>query len=290
MRKSLLNSTKVPVEVDVPDAEKLRAWRKLAMALVRMFREAWAFIFGGSVEELSGDVRGVKRAAAKAADAGGQAVVAAGAGLDVGLKATHGAASIIGKILGALFPTAPVGPGDVADAAVVADDAVRRRAFASAKASIEATLPVTDPAAIAALTLETAALFASRGRDAASKAMTTRLPSDVSVWILALDEGQIRSVMAAGVDGIQHHLAGTRPIAGVPAVGALGAAPSPALVINDNELRERALAARRSLAASRYDAEAASRRGTRHRVDEPVIEEEPAPASYPRRRVGRGYY
>ncbi|QRE76841.1 hypothetical protein [Methylobacterium aquaticum] len=260
------------------------------MALIKMFREAWAFIFGGTVEDLAGDVRSAKRAAGKTADVGGQALVGVGAGLDVGLKATHGAASVVGRILGALLPSAPVGPGDVADAAVAADDASRRRAYASAKASIEAMLPVTDPAAVAALALETAALFAARGQDAASKVMTTRLPSDVSVWLLGLDDAQLRAVMAAGVDGIQHHLAGTRPIAGVPAVGALGSAAAPALVINDNELKERALAARRSLAASRYDAEAASRRGTRHRVDETFPEEEPAPASYPRRRVGRGYY
>lgn len=232
MKTGLLSTTKAPAEVEVPDAEKLKAWRELAMALVRLFRQAWAFLFGGSVNELAGDVRAAKRFAGRAADAGGHALVGAGHALDAGLRLTHGAARVTGQILGALVPRAAPGPLDVA-AAVSSHDNEEARASADLRADVRAELaatpapvpvPMPEPAPRPALSpVETVAAVHDAVRrmqagDLSAQASLARLPAQVERWLCTLGEADARRLMALPNGDLYRHVAGVANVPGLPPV------------------------------------------------------------------------
>ncbi len=235
MRKSLLNSTRVPVEVDVPDAETLRAWRKLAMALVRMFREAWAFIFGGTVDELASDARAAKQVAGKAAGVGGQAIVGVSHGLDAGLRATHGVASAVGTILGALVPRAAPGPIDVA-AAASAQDSAEAQASADLRVGVRSQLagttvatpsalpepaprPALSPVEIVAAVRETVARM--QAGDLTAQAIIETLPRQVEKWLVMLDNASAERLVALTNRQLYRHVAGVENAPGLTPVASV---------------------------------------------------------------------
>lgn len=272
-----------------------RAMRKAARAIMRAIRKVIAFIFGGTVADVGRDIDTVKGLAGRAAIAGAVGVEGVGKTLGLGHRLVHGAASAVGATLGALLPRAPIGPREVADAAVANDNAAAermRRRVQNQRARRLSMEPVTDPAEVAALAMESAAQLAARGRDAGATRMSAQLPSDVSVWLLRLSADELRAVVSSTPEAIQGHILGTSQLPGVQAVAFPSAAlglSTPALV-DAGQFAEMLKKARQGLAASKHEAETASCRGVRHRPEMPVYEDEPAAAFPTRRRLGAGIY
>jgi hypothetical protein len=219
-------------EIEAPDEERRSAWQKLVRELIRAVRRWIAAIFGGSFEELRGDVGTAKRVAAKAADAGGQALVGAGHALDAGLRLTHGAARVTGQILGGLVPRAAPGPLDVA-AAVSAHDNEEARASADLRAGVRAQLaaapaPVSltmpEPAPRPALSpVETVAAVRDaikrmQAGDLTAQASLAKLPAQVERWLCTLDEADAKRLIALPNGDLYRHVAGVANAPGLPPV------------------------------------------------------------------------
>ncbi|MFY9294746.1 MAG: hypothetical protein WAP03_29290 [Methylorubrum rhodinum] len=296
-------TTKIAIETRTAEREEeARGLRALARALLRALRKLLRLIFGGTGGDLARDFTAAKGLAGRAAIAGAHGVEGVGQALGLGHRLVHGVASAVGATLGALLPRAPIGPREVADAAVANDNAtaerMRRRVEGqrAQRAEMERRRlelePVTDPSEVAALAIGSAAQLSARGRDAGATRMSAKLPSDVSIWLLRLGADELRAVMTATPDAIQAHILGTAPLPGVQPVpfpsAALGLS-TPALV-DAGQFAEMLRKARQGLAASKQEAEAASRRGVRHRPEMPVYEDEPAAAFPTRRRLGAGIY
>lgn len=225
-----MSKTVTMMDMDDAQAEaRLSAWRKLAAALVLAFRKLWAAIFGGTVEDLRGDLATAKRVAGKAADLGTQALVGAGKGLDVGLRATHGAASVVGSIAGALLPRAPVGPADIEAAAAARDDH-RARATAGLRDAIRAELAAPAPVATQSWAprpslspTETVAAIrdgialAAKG-DLAAGQIFGRLPHQIERWVCLLSEAEAERLIALPNGMIHRHVTGVADAPGLPPI------------------------------------------------------------------------
>lgn len=276
-------------EIEVPDEERRSAWQKLVRELIRAVRRWIAAIFGGSFEELRGDVGTAKRVAAKAEDAGGQALVGAGHALDAGLRMTHGAARVTGQILGALVPRAAPGPIDVATAAS-AQDSAEARASADLRGAVrDALAPKADDAtpatasapALSPVELVTAAKEAvtllQRG-DAGASAALERLPPHVRSWLTALDRAALAVCADLPTGDLYRHLAGVATAAGLRPVPAPGAVPAPAPVISAAAAAEIVRRSLQSMAQSKGEIAAMAKRpgcSPRPRLpDEPLYGEE----------------
>ncbi|AMB45076.1 hypothetical protein [Methylobacterium sp. AMS5] len=288
MSKKIATRTKAEKEVEA------RGLMELGRALLRALRKLWRMLFGGTAGDLATDFTTAKGLAGRAVIGAAHGVEGVGKTLGFGHRLVHGAASAVGSTLGALLTRAPIGPREVANAAVANDNATAarlQRRVESQRARRLELETATDPAEVAALAMESAAQLAARGRDAGATRMSPQLPSDVSIWLMRLDAGELRAVMAAGPEAVQSHILGTGQIEGVQAVAfpsaALGLA-SPSLV-DAGQFAEMLKKARAGLAASKHEAETASRRGVRHRTEMPLYEDEPA-AAFPTRRVGAGIY
>lgn len=205
-------------------AEKAaQAFKILAAAIAAIFR----FIFGGVSEaatSLAGDARRITRAARRAAEATGRA---AGRVLDGPARALDLTTGAIGQTLGALLPQRPVGPRDVADAAVARDD----------RAIID-PVSVASPAARAQLTavamegntIQFAAAARARGDAIMARSYDEDLAPHVRVWLDGLSPRQVAYLASLDCYAISAHVDGRSLTSGLPAVPAQ---PAPATARED---------------------------------------------------------
>ncbi len=259
-KAATMATTRIPAEVEVPDAERLRAWRKLARALIRAFRQLWAMVFGGSLDELRGDLATARRVAGKAGGTGLGALIGVGKGLDLGIRATHGVTSTVGGLLGALLPSQPPGPADVAAAAAAQDDR-RTRATDGLRDSVRAELagapapaalvlpePKPRPALSPVETVEAVreAIARMQRDDLTAQDVLARLPHRVEKWVLMLDDESAKRLLALPSGDLYRHVSGVAAAPGIPPLSTT----SPSARFTQEDL---ATIVKRSMATMRAD-------------------------------------
>lgn len=202
-------------------ARAAKAFAALIMAMIRA-------IFGGAKEAghaIAGDVRmvarGVKGAVAHTAHL-------AGRGLTGPLRALDLTASAIGGTLGALIPRRPVGPRDVADAAVARDS----RATASAADPMAGIAPAARAELHAAMMIGGAVQRSAEAHAAGdakrAEFLDDDLPPHVAAWLRGLSPSDLRHIAGAHIGLVAAHVQGRSPIEGIPLVPPLSTQPTPA--------------------------------------------------------------
>lgn len=124
LKSALAASTAPAPAIDLAAAAKERSViARFVEAFIAAIRAMFAFVFGGTTDTFKRDLSGIRKAAGVAKTVGDHALVAAGKGLEGPGRVLDAAAGAVGSTLGALLPVAPVGPRQVADAAVAHDRA-----------------------------------------------------------------------------------------------------------------------------------------------------------------------
>lgn len=256
--KTTLNTSTAPLRaapiVDAAKASKERAGlAALAEMIVAMIAAMMKFVFGGTWGDLKRDMSTVRKTAGLARAVGGHALVGVGKGLEPALRAADATASAIGSTLGALIPRAPVGPRQVADAAVAHDDA----------ASDGLGNPrIHVPMALLGTQIQLAAECRARGNDLAASFHLTDASPAVRAWIEGLTRGQVAVLAEMNAWQIEAHLDGTK-VANLPPVAPIAKVG----VISDDEMRAMEKKARRNRADDRDEIAARARRVLPMEVD-----------------------
>ncbi|MFC6790650.1 hypothetical protein ACFQE0_14140 [Methylobacterium komagatae] len=254
--------------------EKLaRAAAAIAAMVMAMIRA----IFGGVKEagqSIAADARmvagGVREAVAHTAQLAGRGLAGPARALDF-------ATGTVGSVLGVLLPRRPVGPRDVADAAVNRDN---RR---------PAALPVGQipPAARAELqevmmlggAVQRAAEARASGDLGRAAFLDQDLPPNVGAWLAGLSPNDLRHIARAEITHVAAHVQGRAALAGIPAVPPLASQPAPAALDTRKLLAE----IRARAATDRAEVAAMMKRGPR-----PVLPTEDDAEEYAPRRSGPG--
>lgn len=202
-------------------------------------------LFGGAREAgalLMNDARRVVRVARGAVEATARVV---GTGLAGPARVLDAAAGAIGSTLGAMLPRRPVGPRDVADAAVAGDN-TRDSSITPMPAKARAEL---ETSAMVGSAIHAAAASLACGDDALAERQAAGLPSEVRAWLVALTPREIARLIATDGYHVVAHVEGRHPAAGLPPV------PAAAAPITDRAQMQAALAEIRRIArAERLEA------------------------------------
>ncbi|KAB1071159.1 hypothetical protein [Methylobacterium planeticum] len=222
-----------------------RAAKAFIAALVAIIRA----IFGGAKEaalSLAGDARRVGRAAKAVGEATGRAV---GKGLDGPARVLDLTADAIGSTLGALLPRPPVGPRDVADAAVAAD-----------RVPVSARPPqASGPVPLVGVAVQLAAASLLHGGDAeVARRELADAPQHVRDWFGRLTPSDLQRLTTLPSRTVHRHVTATDASDRIADLPPVGAAPG---AMSDAEQRAALAAARRRMAGERAEVEAMGRRG-----------------------------
>jgi hypothetical protein len=257
------------VEMSVSDR-----FARIARAIAAMIMAALRAIFGGVKEvgaAIAADVRMVGRGVR---DGASHVAHVAGRGLSGPAQVLDYAAGAFGATLGALLPRRPVGPRDVADAAVGRDDSMAAQ-----------TLTQVPPAARAELHAAAMlgnAVQASAGARAAGDVRMiplhdADLPPHLVQWLGGLSPNQLRHLGELTTWVVAAHVQGRTPIPGIPpAPAAPVAAPA------RDDMRAMLAQIRRAAANDRAEVAAMATRGPRPAV----LPTEDDDEAYDRRRGG----
>lgn len=191
LKSALAASTAPRKAVPVIDAAAAEAERSalaaFVAAIIKAIRAIARFVFGGTWTDLKADLSGARKAAGTARSVGDHALAAAGRGLEGPGRVLDAAAGAVGSTLGALLPVAPVGPRQVADAAVAYDRA-------PAMPAVFAT-PVApqDPAGCSEADARNLQAWArcARKDDAAGTQRLAPLSVPLLAWLNGLDDTQL---------------------------------------------------------------------------------------------------
>lgn len=267
MAKSKLTSTtsttalfaraNAPALDPVKAAKERNALAALVAAIVAMINAMVQFVFGGTWGDLKRDLSGARKAAGLARAVGGHALVGVGKGLEPVLRAADATASAVGATLGAMIPRAPVGPRQVADAAVAHDDA----------ASDGLGNPrIHVPMALLGTQLQLAAQCRARGDDLSASFHLTDASPAVKAWIGGLTRGQAVALAEMNPWAIEAHLDGSKLEAALPPVPKV--APIAKVgILSDAEMRAMEAQARRNRRDDRDEIAARDRRVLPMEVD-----------------------
>lgn len=249
--------------VDPAAAAKARSTiAAFVAALIAAIQAMFRFVFGGTWASLGRDVAGIRKAAGVARSVGDRALVAAGKGMEGPARAVDLVAGGIGSTLGAMLPQTPVGPGQVAKAAVAADD------------NDGLTPPwVKDfrmPLALLGTQIQLAAQARADGNWVLSTFDSDEASPTVKAWFEGLSRKQYATLAALNPWAIEAHVnaksdADRNPT--LPAVPPLTVAPR-ALGLSDAEMARIKDQARRNLAASRGEVQAMMQRGRPASLDD----------------------
>ncbi|MCG5246913.1 hypothetical protein LPC10_17495 [Methylorubrum sp. B1-46] len=262
-----------------------RAMRKAARAIMRAIRKVLALVFGGTFADIGRDVdtvRGIAGGVAgRAALGAAHTVDGVGRTLGLGYRMTHGIASGVGGLLGALVPRPPVGPADVAAAAAAQDrretqandnlrDTVAAAISAAPAPSARARLspPPLSPVETVALVREAAALM--QKKDPGAAAVIDRLPHQAGNWLLLLEDADLARLTSLPSGAVWRHVAGVQPVAGLRPIASVSSGAIP----TQEELDEIVRRSMRDMKQSAHEiAEMAKRPGSAPR---PRLPTEPA--------------
>lgn len=248
-----------------------RAVKKIARAIMRAIRKLVAFIFGGTVADIERDVATVRGiaggVAGRAALGAAHAVDGVGRTMGLGYRLTHGIASGVGGLLGALVPRPPVGPADVAAAAAAQDNAEARTndnirgSVHAAVAAAPATSararfspPALSPVETVATVREAAALM--QRKDPAAAEVIQRLPHQASNWMLLLSEADLTRIEALPSGQIWRHVSGVEAAPGLRPISNV----STGFIPSADELAEILKRSMRDLAQSKHEIAEMSKR------------------------------
>lgn len=241
-----------------------RAVRKAARAILRAIQKVIALIFGGTVADVGRDidtVRGIAGGVAgRAAIGAAHAFDGVGRTIGAGYRLTHGIASGVGGLLGALVPRPPVGPADVA-AAAAAQDNREARTNDGLRGSVQAAVsaapapsaaarfspPALSPVETVATVREAAALM--QQRDPAAAALIQRLPHQASNWMLLLEERDLARIAAIPSGELWRHVSGVEAAPGLRPISTVSSGFIPSV----DELAEILKRSVRSAAQSKHE-------------------------------------
>lgn len=235
---------------------------RFVAAFIAALRAVIALVFGGTVDTFRRDIASARKVAGAAKAVSDHALAAAGKGLEGPARAVDLVANGIGTTLGALLPVAPVGPGQVAKAAVAADD------------NDGLTPPwVKDfrmPLALLGTQIQLAAQARADGNRVLSTFDSDEASPTVKAWFEGLSRKQYATLAALNPWAIEAHVnaksdADRNPA--LPAVSPLTVAPR-ALGLSDAEMARIKDQARRNLAASRGEVQAMMQRGRPASLDD----------------------
>jgi hypothetical protein len=206
----------------------------LVAAIMAMLTALFRFLTGGTWADLKRDVAGVRRAVGTARSIGEHALVAVGRGLEGPARVLDATAGAVGATLGALLPQAPVGPRQVAQSAVAADDDIR---------SDFERQSVTIKPAILGTQLQLAAQCLAGGDGYMAGFHAAEASPEIQVWLKGLTARQLATLSDLNGGAIEAHVTGGQRYPGLPPVAALAPAPRPA-ALSDEEMKRLAERAR----------------------------------------------
>ncbi len=248
---------------------------RIARAIAAMIMAALLAIFGGVKEAgsaIAGDVRMVARGVR---DGASHVAHVAGRGLAGPLRVLDYTAGAIGSTLGALLPRRPVGPRDVADAAVRRDS--RRPAALSVGQIPLAARAELDAVMMLGGAVQRAAEARASGDHGRADFLGQDLPPHVASWLKGLSPNDLKHVAGAGITHVAAHVQGRAGIEGIPPVPPLAARPAPAALDTRKLLAE----IRARAATDRAEVAAMMKRGPR-----PMLPTEDEAEDYAPRRSG----
>ncbi|MGU3665630.1 hypothetical protein ACLBX9_15735 [Methylobacterium sp. A49B] len=252
---------------------------RAAAAVAAMIMAMIRALFGGVKEAgslIAADARmvagGVRGAVAHTAHL-------AGRGLTGPLRALDLTASGIGGVLGALIPHRPVGPRDVADAAVRRDS--RRASTAPSFDPVGQMSPAARAELHEVMLLGGAVQRAAEARASGdlgrAEFLNRDLPPNISTWLAGLSPNALRHIAGAETSHVAAHVEGRAAFDGIPAVPPLAAQPAPVALDTRKLLAE----IRARAATDRAEVAAMMKRGPR-----PVLPTEDEDEDYAPRRSG----
>ncbi|QDI79013.1 hypothetical protein E8E01_00385 [Methylorubrum populi] len=213
------------------EEERLSGLRRLARAIMAAIKKVLSFLFGGAFGDIGRDVGKVKGLAGRAAIGAAYGVEGVARGLDAGYRFTHGLASGVGSILGALVPRPPVGPADVAAAAAAQDnrevrenDGIRGSVRAASAAAPTMTAPAAAalaqpaPAPVETVALVREAVALLQRQDLAAGAVIAKLPHRIGNWLAALDAADLGRLAALTSGSLHRHVTGVEAAPGLTPV------------------------------------------------------------------------
>jgi|GEM_PF-1553242 len=252
---------------------------RAAAAIAEMVMAMIRALFGGAKEAgaaITGDVRMVARGVR---DGASHVAHVAGRGLTGPLRALDLTASGIGGVLGALIPRRPVGPRDVADAAVRRDS--RRASPAGGFDPMAQMSPAVRAELHATMMLGGAVQRAAEARASGdlgrAEFLNGDLPPHIATWLAGLSPNALRHIAGAETSHVAAHVEGRAAFDGIPAVPPLATQPAPAALDTRKLLAE----IRARAATDRAEVAAMKKRGPR-----PVLPTEDEDEDYARRRSG----
>lgn len=213
---------------------------RFVAAFIAALRAVIALVFGGTVDTFRRDIASARKVAGAAKAVGDHALAAAGRGLEGPARAVDLVANGIGTTLGALLPVAPVGPRQVADAAVAHDRAPSMPATFSPSAS---PLDAGGRSEEDARNVQAWARCA-RKNDAAGTKKLGQINIAVFEWLTSLDDTQLLRLEQLPPSRVLAHLLATtdadRTSLLPPAHGIrrLDAGPSPKAVFDRHGVPE----------------------------------------------------
>lgn len=235
LKHTLAASTAPAPAIDLAAAAKQRSViARFVEAFIAAIRAMFAFVFGGTVETFRRDLSGIRKAAGVAKSVGDHALVAAGKGLEGPGRVLDAAAGAVGSTLGALLPVAPVGPRQVADAAVAHDRAPTMPAVFTAPA---APLNAGGRSEDDARNLQAWARCA-RKNDLAGAQKLPGINLAVFNWLNTLDDTQLLRLEQLPASRVLAHVLATTDADRTPllppahGILSLSAGPTPEAVMN----------------------------------------------------------
>jgi hypothetical protein len=201
---------------------------RAAAAIAAMVMAMIRALFGGAKKAgaaIAGDVRMVARGVR---DGASHVAHVAGRGLAGPLRALDLTASGIGGVLGARIPRRPVGPRDVADAAVARDS----RATTAPSDPMAGIAPAARAELQAAMMIGGAVQRSAEAHTAGdakrAEFLDDDLPPHVAAWLRGLSPSDLRHIAGAHIGHVAAHVQGRSQMEGIPLVPPLSTQPSPA--------------------------------------------------------------